>query len=108
MTDTDQKSNKVVELKERITDELGEIDKDIKDMEKSKKDSVERLEIKKVELKKKYSGTEAVCEEHYATLQEIEQTSKLIEERKTSITALDTTIANLDMYIIQYNIPRSF
>lgn len=81
-------------MQSKISAELQNIEKNIEEMDKLKKSSIERLEKQKQELKE--STAKSVCDEHYETLKEIAAAGKTIQERKFSITKLDRTIAELD------------
>lgn len=89
-----KKSSHASEMQVKISAELQNIEKNIQEMDKLKKNSIEKLEKQKNELKE--STAKSVCDEHYETLKEIAVTGKTIHDRKTSITKLDRTIAELD------------
>lgn len=91
-------TSKIMEIKERLSIKLDNIENDISKIEELKQSSIEEIENKKTELRE-LLNPEEISKEHSEAIKELAITETEIEARKFSITKLEETIANLDLYV---------
>lgn len=92
-----EKSSKLEEMKGEVAGKLKEVEEHITEVNKLKNDSIDKLEQKKLRLRK-LSDIQVIREEHAKALQELQETKAELEERRLSLAFMNQTVADLDKY----------